>query len=112
MRVAGVDGLQGCVEHVRSRDACLLLVPKSCQTTRNFWAFGTRSSTPRRRQGGVMTAVTRRESPGSAALAYHGRHCAHCTAVMRAGQPLNRLCVRGQIFATAALLARASRRAP
>jgi hypothetical protein len=58
-----------------------------------------------------MTSPTRRPSPGAAALQYHARLCAHCLAVATAGKPLNRLCPAGMILATAALLARATRRA-
>lgn len=56
-------------------------------------------------------APARRQSPGARLLESHARECSLCRAVAIAGQPLNKLCVNGQILATAALLARAGRRA-
>ena len=56
-----------------------------------------------------MTAVSRRLSPGAAALRDHAKLCGRCAAVALAGRPITRLCGAGFILATAAIRARARR---
>jgi hypothetical protein len=59
---------------------------------------------------GVPAPAPRRQSPGARLLEEHARVCSRCRAVAISGQRLSRLCVAGQLLATAALLARAGRR--